>query len=279
MDMDKEKKDNVILLKAVGNLKLPDDFLKHFHTHIYCHRGSLSFLFNDRPYKCNAGEFVFWFADSKLANLTFTKNIKATVLLVEKNFLFANIPDQSWSIDVLLHSKENPILHLNNKTYKQKVLSNFQLLSDKFSETGHRFYSEVLKLQMQLFILEMWHTFANEYEHRKRTLESGSLYERFMQLVQEHCMKEREVQYYASRLHITAKYLSYVCKLNTGITASEWIQRYVRERIILLLQNKNLNVSEIANELNFSSRSFFTRYVRKVLGVSPGEYRRRMANS
>jgi AraC-like DNA-binding protein len=221
---------------------------------------------------------VFWFADSKLAHLTFSKNIKATVLLVEKDFLFSNIPDQSWSIDVLLHSKENPILHLNDKTYKQKVLSNFQLLSDKFSETGHRFYSEVLKLQMQLFILEMWHTFANEYEHRKRTLESGSLYERFMQLVQEHCMKEREVQFYANRLHITAKYLNYICKQNTDITASEWIQRYARERIILLLQNKNLNISEIADEMNFSSRSFFTRYVRKVLGVSPKDYRQRVVN-
>jgi AraC-like DNA-binding protein len=131
---------------------------------------------------------------------------------------------------------------------------------------------------MQLFILEMWHTFANEYEHRKRTLESGSLYERFMQLVQEHCMKEREVQFYASRLHITAKYLNYICKQNTGITASEWIQRYARERIILLLQNKNLNISEIADEMNFSSRSFFTRYVRKLLGVSPKEYRQRIAD-
>ncbi|GEO03715.1 transcriptional regulator [Adhaeribacter aerolatus] len=276
--MEKVKEVSIILLQAHRLVALPEDFLKRYHTHIYCHRGSLSFLFNDRSYTCSPGEFVFWFADSKLANLTFSKNIKATVLLVEKDFLFANIPDQSWSIDVVLHSKENPILHLNDKTYKQKVLSNFQLLFDKFSETSHRFYSEVLKLQMQLFILEMWHTFANEYEHRKRTLESGSLYERFMQLLQEHCMKEREVQFYANRLHITAKYLNYICKQNTDITASEWIQRYARERIILLLQNKKLNISEIADEMNFSSRSFFTRYVRKVLGVSPKEYRQRMGD-
>ncbi|KAA5539667.1 AraC family transcriptional regulator [Adhaeribacter rhizoryzae] len=274
--MEKVKEDSIILLQAKGNFELPEDFLLHFHTHIYCHQGSISFLFNDRPYTCNAGEFVFWFAGSKLTNLTFTKKIKASVLLVERDFLLANIPDQSWSIDVVLHSKENPILHLNDKTDRQKVLSNFQLLYDKFSETEHRFYSEVLKLQMQLFILEMWHTFANEYEHRKRTLESGSLFERFMQLIQEHCLKEREVKFYANRLHITAKYLNFVCKQNTGITASDWIQRYARERIILLLQNKNLNISEVADQMNFSSRSFFTRYVRKVLGVSPREYRQRL---
>lgn len=274
--MDKVKKDIIILLEALGNVQFPDDFLHRFHTHIFCHIGSVCFAFNDRLYKAKAGEFVFWFADSKVADLTFSKKFKATVLLVERDFLNANIPDQSWSIDSFLHSKENPVLHLNDKIDKQKVLLNFHLLHDKFLETEHRFYNEALKLQMQLFILEMWHTFASEYELRKRTLQSGTLYERFMHLVQEHCMKEREVQFYATRLHITAKYLNYVCKQNTGVSASEWIQRYARERIIILLQNKNLNIAEIADKMEFSSRSFFTRYVKKLLGVTPSEFRNRL---
>ena len=86
-------------------------------------------------------------------------------------------------------------------------------------------------------------------------------------------MKEREVRFYSDKLNITPKYLNYICKANTRITASEWIQRYAKERIIFLLQNKDLNISEIADEMDFSSRSFFTRYVKKVLGVSPSEFR------
>jgi AraC-like DNA-binding protein len=275
--MDKVEKEIIILFEAVGNVQFPDNFLQRFHTHIFCHRGSVDFVFNSNPYKCKAGEFVFWFGDSKLTDVTFSKNFKAAILFVEKEFLNANIPDQSWSIDAYLHSKENPVLHLNDKKYKQKVLSNFQLLYDKFLETEHRFYNEALKLQMQLFILEMWHTFANEYEHRKRTVQSGTLYERFMQLIQEHCMKEREVQFYAKRLHITAKYLNYISKQNTGVSASEWIQRYARERIVILLENKNLNIAEVADKMEFSSRSFFTRYVKKILGMTPSEFRNRLA--
>lgn len=266
----------IVLLEAIGSIQFPDDFSDHFHTHIYCHRGNMNFLFNEKPYTCKAGEFVFWFADSNISNLSFSEKFKASVLLVERNFLNNHLPDQSWSIDALLHSKQNPILHLMEKNDKQRVLLNFKLLHDRSIDTEQRFYNEVLKLQMQLFLFEMWHTFANEYEHRKRTLESGSLYERYMQLVQEHCMKEREVQFYANRLNITAKYLNYVCKLNTDITASEWIQRYVRDRLTLHLQNKNLNISEIADEMNFSSRSFFTRYVKKILGVTPTEFRNRL---
>jgi AraC family transcriptional regulator, transcriptional activator of pobA len=67
-----------------------------------------------------------------------------------------------------------------------------------------------------------------------------------------------------------------LCKVHSGITASEWIQWHAKERIIILLQNKNLNISEIADEMEFSSRSFFTRYVKKLLGVTPNEYRGRL---
>ena len=126
---------------------------------------------------------------------------------------------------------------------------------------------------MQVFLLEMWHIFEDELDRKKRSLQSGNLYEKFLQLVQQYCMKEREVRFYSDKLNITPKYLNYICKANTRITASEWIQRYAKERIIFLLQNKDLNISEIADEMDFSSRSFFTRYVKKVLGVSPSEFR------
>ena len=98
-----------------------------------------------------------------------------------------------------------------------------------------------------------------------------------MQLVHEHCMEQREVQFYADHLHITPKHLNYLCKQNTDVTASEWIQRYAKERIILLLKDKNLNIAEIADKMEFSSRSFFTRYVKKLLGVTPSEFRNRLA--
>lgn len=270
------KPPRIVMLNLSSEKDFPNDFQVNYHTHLLCHRGSLTFLFNDTKLKCKSGEFVFWFAKSRLAELEFSKEFKATVLLVEKQFLNDNLPDQNWSIDATLHSRQYPVKQLNDKSDRQRVLENFQLLFDKFQDREHRFYEEALKLQMRIFVLEMWHTFAKEYERRKRSLQTGTLYERFMHLVQEHCMKEREVQFYANKLYITAKYLNSICKQNSGITASEWIQRFTKERIVLLLQNENLNVAEIADEMEFSSRSFFTRYVKKFLGVTPSEYRNRL---
>jgi len=265
----------VILYKTASTDEFPEDFQTRFHTHIYCQSGSVKFMFNGQQYQSKKGEFIFWLAGLDVSDLSFSANFKATLLFVESDLLTANLPSATMSIDSYIHSKENPILHPDKKD-KEKILKNFQLLYEKSQEKKHRYYEEMLKLQMQLFLLEMWHIFDDELDRRKRSLQSGTLYERFLQLVQEHCMQEREVRFYSNELNITPKYLNYICKVNTRITASEWIQRYAKERIILLLKNKNLNISEIADEMDFSSRSFFTRYVKKMLGVTPKEYRERI---
>ncbi|HEX2848216.1 MAG TPA: AraC family transcriptional regulator [Chitinophagaceae bacterium] len=274
--MSKSAPPRILLLEVTREADLPKDFYKLYHTHLYCYKGSIEFLFNDQLMECKGGQFLFWFAESRLSGFHFSKNFRAIVLLVEKDLLMNNIPDQSWSINAQLHSRVYPVKTSITTQDKEKILANFKRLNERFRETGHRFYEETLKLQMQLFILEMWHIFANEYEQRKHSLQTGTLYERFIQLLQRHCMQHREVQFYSNELNITAKYLNHLCKIHSGITASEWIQRYAKERIIILLQNKNLNISEIADEMEFSSRSFFTRYVKRLLGATPNEYRGRL---
>ncbi|TAM99196.1 MAG: AraC family transcriptional regulator [Chitinophagaceae bacterium] len=266
----------IMMLEITRENDLPKNFYRQYHTHLYCHRGSIRFLFNDQKMECKAGQFLFWFAESRLSGLQFSTNFKATVLLVAKDFLTDNVPDQGWGISAMLYSRIHPVKEIKSKRDKKKILTNFKWLNERFLETNHRFYEEALKLQMKLFILEMWNLFANDYEKRKHSVQTGTLYEQYMQLLSEHCLQQREVQFYSEQLHITSKYLNHLCKIHSGVTASEWIQRHARERIIILLQNKRLNISEIADEMEFSSRSFFTRYVKKLLGVTPTEYRNRL---
>ncbi|WP_231425376.1 helix-turn-helix domain-containing protein [Pedobacter sp. Leaf250] len=269
------KNQKVMLCSAVSGSEFPKDFNIRFHTHIYCQSGSLRFSFNGQKYQSKKGEFIFWLAGINVSDLFFSKSFKSTILFVESDLLTKSLPSATASIDSNIHSKEYPILH-PDRTDKEKILKNFRLLYDMSLETSHRFYDEALKLQMQIFLLEMWHIFEYELDRRKRSLQSGTLYEQFIQLVQQHCMSHREVRFYSDKLNITPKYLNYICKVNTAITASKWIQRNARERIIILLQNKNLNISEIANQMEFSSRSFFTRYVKKILGTTPKKYRERI---
>ncbi|WP_231460066.1 MULTISPECIES: helix-turn-helix domain-containing protein [unclassified Pedobacter] len=274
--MQKNTLPKIIFLEINGVTAFTESILKQYHTHLYCHRGSIKFLFNETPMTCKARQFLFWFAESRLSQIWSSKGFKASVLLVEKDFLINNIPDQGWSINAQLHSRVFPVKNIATIEEKERILNNFNWMNQRFNEMKHRFYDEMLNLQMRIFILEMWHTFANEYEQRRHSLQTGTLYQQFINLLPQHCLTEREVQFYSNVLNITPKYLNHLCKIHSSITASEWIQRHVKERILILLQNKDFNISEIADEMEFSSRSFFTRYVKKLLGITPKEYRERI---
>ncbi len=88
------------------------------------------------------------------------------------------------------------------------------------------------------------------------------------------CKTEREVSYYAHRLHVSPKYLSDVIRRTTGEGVMQLISRYTTPIIQEYLQNEAYSLTQIADEMNFTSLSYFSRYCSKHLGISPSEYRR-----
>ena len=101
----------------------------------------------------------------------------------------------------------------------------------------------------------------------------GRMTSRFLSLVQENYKKERFLDFYASKLDITPKHLSRTVKKQTGFTAVDWIERFVILEAKVLLKSTNLNIQQIADELNFPSQSFFGKYFKKYTGLSPKEFR------
>ena len=110
--------------------------------------------------------------------------------------------------------------------------------------------------------------------------ESGSvsnrtdeLFNRFLTLLREHCSTERSVEFYASKIGITPKYLSLILKKKSGRNASKFIDEAVVYEAKRLLKYSGLSISEIAVKLNFASQSFFGKYFKQRVGVSPSRYK------
>ena len=60
----------------------------------------------------------------------------------------------------------------------------------------------------------------------------------------------------------------------SGSTASEVINRCITDDVRRLLHNPDKSVKEISNELGFPNLSFFGKYVKRMLGMSPKTYRK-----
>ncbi|SDM76939.1 AraC-type DNA-binding protein, partial [Catalinimonas alkaloidigena] len=265
----------VIWLDRFDTDRMPAAYGDHYFTHLLCHAGSGQFLMAGQPYHIAADDLVIWLPAANVTRLLFSPDFKASVLLLSFDLLSKNNPDIGWGIKGYLFSQQQPVIALSEPN-RRICLTHFQALHERNEHTQHRFHQEVLNAQVQLFVLDMWNIFAHAMEQRRHLQERGALFERFLQLVQEHCMEHREVEFYSEKLCITAKYLTEICKKNSGKTAMEWIRNYTTQRLLLLLNNKHLTLTEIADTLHFSSASFFSRYVRRELGMSPTEYRQRL---
>lgn len=94
-----------------------------------------------------------------------------------------------------------------------------------------------------------------------------------VQLVIENYTHERRAQFYADKLGISLQHLSTTIKLVTGRNVLDIIAHVVIIDIKAKLKSTNMTIQEIAYSLNFPSASFFGKYFKRHMGMSPLEYR------
>ena len=100
-----------------------------------------------------------------------------------------------------------------------------------------------------------------------------SIFDRFLQLVTLHCAEHHQIGYYAERMCLTERYLSTVIRQASGTTAKDWIDRALITRIKIELRHTDKPAAQIAEEMHFANPSFFSKYFRRLTGMTPGEYK------
>lgn len=99
------------------------------------------------------------------------------------------------------------------------------------------------------------------------------LFERFLNLVNKHGAKERSLAFYADHMCLTERYLGTAVRNASGQTAKTWIDRAAITAAKVMLRHSNKPVSQIADEMMFANASFFSKYFRRLEGMTPGCYR------
>lgn len=100
----------------------------------------------------------------------------------------------------------------------------------------------------------------------------------FQELVSLNYMQCREVAYFASQLHVSAKQLYEICYKQAAVSPKKLISGKVLEEAKRLLQFTALPVKEIAFTLNFTSAEQFSHFFKKQSSVSPQKYRATQVN-
>ena len=207
-----------------------------------------------------------------IKDVSYSRNFDADVLLTSPQFLSHYNPEMTWATRGYLFIRRHPSFHLTGEDVAI-IRNDFRQFRLRLSASSEMFKIELLGNQMRMFLLDMWVAYSKSMEEIKSNDNASQIFLRFVSLVQKNCRKHRDVAYYADQLCITPKYLSQVSNTATNVPALQWINYYAGFELVSLLGNNDLTISDIAFDMDFSSANHLTRYCKKVLGVTPSEYR------
>ena len=78
----------------------------------------------------------------------------------------------------------------------------------------------------------------------------------------------------ANYVKFSSTYLSKIFKNNIGINFNKYITKRRIKEAVLMLENKNISINDLAFEIGYNEPSYFCKVFKKEKGVTPLEYRK-----
>lgn len=117
------------------------------------------------------------------------------------------------------------------------------------------------------FLLEKTFDYVNAVQ------KTSGIIEKIHEYVYEHYSEDITRNEIAKELFLTSEYLSKLYKKKTGKILKDFINEYRVGKAKELLSSGNMSISEVALAVGFDNLSYFSTLFKKIVGVTPKEYR------
>lgn len=247
---------------------------------IYCTTGRLQMEVNGEVRTLEAGQVAVVVPQTLVKNYMLSPDFQCMIMCVSTHILQASLQSDINLWNDSLYVRRNDTFTVSSESLELLLLYQ-QLFSYKRQHPQTQFYKRTMQSLVQAILYEicghLCQPLAQQQEIPTPTANQGrNLFYNFLELLKRTEQKRQTVEHYATILCVTPKYLSFVCKRETGRTALEWIQDYLLEDIRFHLNNPRLTIKEVAARTGFTNLSFFGRYVKEHFGVAPRNYRKEL---
>lgn len=269
---------NFVNMKA--DFKYSTDFygmnaceLSHCCMHLLCTAGEGSFVFNEHCYHIARNDLVVIPTPCKVKNIAAHVNMQVEWFTADYKFLQNQLPSNNYSIGGSISLNHNPVIRVNDEQ-ALRLLEDFHRLRDRMDDRHLQFYNEMMGSLCLTMMYDIFEVHAQRDASAPHTDRTAYIVKQLMALLATGISRrERDVSYYAGQLNVSAKYLSSTVKRVTGHSITSYIDRHTVPILKDFLDDERLSLTQIADLMNFTSLSYFSRYCTKHLGRSPSEYR------
>ena len=264
--------DDFMMVSCTNYFPSKDETVRlNFFLLIICMEGRLQLEVNDETYLLQTGEMLFCLPTAHLSNAMFSP--KREIRLIG----FSSLPYTLENVGNVVSSIcKLPVCSNAGEKERPNLCRYDELIMEKIREPFHPYKKEILQsLFSALFyeLLAVFKCYAEETGNIKEKKRDQYLFKHFIKEVAKDNGMHRSVSYYADILCYSAKHMSNAIKRASGRTASAWINDYVIKQIAYQLKYTEKAMKEIASDFNFPNQSFFGKYVKSHLGMSPICYR------
>jgi len=257
-------------------------FLWHWHPEIeltYVTEGEISYQVNDKIYTLHTEEGLFCNSNA----------LHTGHMIEQKNCYYISITFHPR----ILYGYEGSILHQN---YVKPVIT-ANSFGSFFLSPEILWQKEILALMKEIYQLFFAHKNLFEFqiqqklssiwlsilEHKKEEVQISAKKERtghdlerlreVLAYIHTHYMEKITLEEIAGQIGLCRGECCRFFKKHMNQSLFDYILYYRVEKSLLLLAQKNLSVTEIAEQTGFSSSSYYARVFKEQMNCSPSQYR------
>lgn len=273
--------EDILIMDTIKVLENPDPVRTQMNMIASCQAGSLKANINGRIIEVQKNDIFVCPPNTTLNVLESSEDFRCTAMCVTnrgiQNILHSHIGE--WNRAMYVNKVSVIKMNANDMLFYEKFTDLIRLCLTLPTQTEVSSWSpfrrEIVETLLKSGLLAVCNAFtANNPQQDKENSSTTEIFDRFLDLLQKSEVKHLPVEHFAKQLCITPKYLTIVCKRHTGKTAIEWITEYTLNDISYYLRSSSLSIKEVALHLGFSNTSFFGKYVREHLKMSPLKYRK-----
>jgi len=244
---------------------------------LLCTNGVVETEVDSETIKLEQGDFLRWPPNSVVRRLKVENGYSYKGMLLSTRLFEGGMSYNRSIWDKAFYLRHNPLIHLNDKQMAQ-FLEYYRLVALKLANPSTSYHKDIMRMLLGAMFYELLSYLDGVVNVQRDNCirQSDILFRRFMDMLVATEVKSRFVYEYADRLHVSTKYLSAVCKNVSGRTAGDIIDEFVMKDVIRMLKYSNKSIKEIALDLDFPNISFFGKYVKAHLGMSPKAYRKQL---
>lgn len=270
---DRLAKNDIVVVDDIHDMSIyGEPYLSHNFLYSICHKGYTKGLYDMQAISFAQHDVCVLYPHHAVQPNENSKDFRVTWVVISEEF-FKTISSQQF-FNNRFRYESSPCFHLTDSQYAD-IMSIINAMKT-LDRSEHRL-RKMLMCNILDVLMEMTDDFRDQNEPESKTT-TPRISHRLYEAIAENFRKHHDVDFYAALFCITPKHFSTLIKKETGLPASYWIRQYVTIQAKQTLRKDfHSSIQEISDRLGFTAQTDFCRYFKRETGITPSEYRRRLA--